>query len=476
MNPLIVDLDGTLVKTDTLHELAIARFKNNPIKFFAMLLSSFRKGGKAFIKKQLASNTYISIENLPYNTAFLEYLSKEKESGRELVLCTAADEIIANKIASHIGIFSSVIASDGKNNLVGINKSNLLVELFGKKGFDYAGNSKDDLRVWQDSKNAILVNASPYVKSRASKRGNVVKIFKNNNLNFNILKNIFRFHQWLKNLLIFVPMIAAHQLSNISEWSISIAAFISFSLCASAVYIINDIIDLENDRLHPRKKDRPFASGNFPIWGGACIAPIVFLFSFILAANINMVFFNWLAFYFLITTLYSFYIKKIILVDCFVLALLFTSRILAGGAAVQDSISFWLLAFSIFLFLSLAFLKRFSELKILLLNGNTKAHGRGYLTEDINFVQNIGIASGNTAILIFALYFNSDAVIGLYKIPEMILIAIPFMLLWIYFMWMSAHKGKMHDDPLVFAVKNIYSIVLIALTSLVLVISAIGIS
>ena len=265
---------------------------------------------------------------------------------------------------------------------------------------------------------------------------------------------MLRLHQWLKNALLFVPLLAAHQLTNTEAWLTLTLAFFSFSLCASSVYIVNDLLDLESDRQHPRKCKRPFASGLVPASHGIALAPLLLLGSFALAQQVGGHFLPWLLFYFLLTCAYSWGLKRLMLVDCLTLAMLYTLRIVAGAAAISMNLSFWLLAFSVFLFLSLAYVKRYAELKVQLLSGKKMTLGRGYYTLDAPLLQTMGIASGYAAILVLAFYLNSDVVTKLYKMPELIWAAVPIMLFWISWMWMKAHRGEMHDDPLVFAVTD----------------------
>jgi 4-hydroxybenzoate polyprenyltransferase len=265
---------------------------------------------------------------------------------------------------------------------------------------------------------------------------------------------MLRIHQWLKNALIFIPFLASHQLINLTAWISLIFSFFSFSLCASSVYIINDLLDLENDRQHPRKKERPFASGKISLWlGGLCI-PVLLFMSFMLGSYVGGNFLFWLIFYFCLTCIYSLGGKGVVLVDCMILATLYTLRIIAGAVATDQKLSFWMLAFSIFLFLSLAFLKRYTEFEVQILNNKKELCGRGYYTSDAQLIQSFGIGSGYTAMLVLALYLNSEEVVRLYKTPEFIWGALFLMLFWISWMWMQAHRGKMHDDPLVFAIKD----------------------
>jgi 4-hydroxybenzoate polyprenyltransferase len=270
-------------------------------------------------------------------------------------------------------------------------------------------------------------------------------------------------HQWLKNLLLFVPLLAAHQISNIQFLSTLILAFLSFSLCASAIYIGNDLLDLESDRKHPRKRFRPFASASISIKVGVMLAPLLVIAGFALGMIVGIAFTAWLAAYFLLTCAYSLYLKRFALIDCLTLAALYTLRIIAGAAAVAIPLSFWLLAFSVFIFLSLAFVKRYAELQTLEKVGNLQAHGRGYAVTDAPLIQTLGIAAGYASILVLALYLHGETVVTLYAQPQMIWFAVPLMLFWVSRVWMKAHRGEMHDDPIVFAIKDKSSLTVAAL-------------
>jgi 4-hydroxybenzoate polyprenyltransferase len=280
--------------------------------------------------------------------------------------------------------------------------------------------------------------------------------------------------QWLKNLLLFIPLFAAHRFTNLETWWLLALAFLAFSLCASAVYVANDLLDLESDRQHPRKNARPFASGLIPAWVGVILAPFLLLASLTLAWQVGGAFLPWLIFYFVVTCAYSLGLKRLVIVDCLTLATLYTLRVVAGAAAANQGLSFWLLAFAVFLFLSLAFVKRYAELEVLLLSGKQQAHGRGYYATDAQLIQTFGVTSGYAAVIVLAFYINSDAVLVLYKAPEFVWGAVPVVLFWISWMWMQAHRGKMHDDPLEFAIKDKASWLAGAVFAIVVAIGAMG--
>ncbi len=450
--PLVVDLDGTLIRTDMLHESALRVLRDSPGS--ALRIPLWLSRGKAVLKERLAGLVDIDPASLPYNAELLEWLKAQKSDGRKLILCTASDKSLALAIAEHLTIFDEVMASDGVTNLAGPNKAAVLHERFGQAGFDYVGNSSADIAVWRCARNAIVVNGSPSLARAAGGCCEVERVFPAEGLGFKAWRRVLRVHQWLKNLLLFVPMFAGHDLTSGSTWIAMILAFFSFSICASSVYIANDLLDLESDRQHPRKRFRPFASGQVPVWKGVVLAPVLLLTSVALGWFVGGSFLPWLAFYFIVTCAYSLALKRIILVDCLVLALLYTLRIIAGAAAAMLPMTFWLLAFSIFLFMSLAFVKRYAELEVQLQNGKEKVHGRGYYTSDAQLIQSLGIGAGYASVLVLALYLNSDSVLVLYRTPECIWGAVPIMLFWVSWMWMKAHRGEMHDDPLIFAIKD----------------------
>lgn len=285
---------------------------------------------------------------------------------------------------------------------------------------------------------------------------------------------MLRVHQWLKNLLLFVPLFAAHLWASMETWVVLLAAFFSFSLCASLVYVVNDLLDLEYDRQHPQKCKRAFASGLLPTKAGLALVPFLLFAAMWMAYCVGTVFLFWLFVYCLLACIYSWRFKQAVLIDCLVLAMLYTLRIIAGAAAVGISLSFWLLAFSVFFFLSLAFVKRYSELESLLSEGKEEVLGRSYNTKDIPLIQIFGITSGYTAVLILALYLNSDAVLKLYRRPEMVWAAVPLCLFWVSWIWMQAHRGQIQEDPFMFAIQDKTSLLVGFLFVCVLIIGTVG--
>ena len=470
--PLVVDLDGTLINTDTLHESALRVLRDAPLD--ALRIPFWLSRGKAVLKQNLADRAKLDPAHLPYNQVLLVWLREQRAAGRRLILCTASDHSVAQAIADHVGVFDEVMASDGTTNLAGQNKAKALEQRFGPQGFDYAGNSSADLKVWQSARRAILVNVPEGLGKQARSFCQVEQEFPAHRLGLADWRRVLRVHQWMKNLLLFVALFAAHQVGNVDAWGTLALAFISFSLCASSVYIANDLFDLESDRQHLRKRRRPFASGHVPVWMGVALAPVLLLISVVIAWQVGHHFLLWMMFYFVLTCAYSWGLKRLVLVDCLALAVLYTLRIVAGAAAADLGLSMWLLAFSMFLFLSLAFVKRYAELQVQHEQGKDKAHGRGYYTSDASLVQMLGITSGYASVVILALYLNSSTVIQLYRSPEIVWGTVPTMLFWVSWMWLRAHRGEMHDDPLVFAVKDKPSLAAGGVFALVLVFATLG--
>ncbi len=449
--PLCVDLDGTLVKTDTLLESILILLKRQPLSLFAMLLWMLR--GKSFFKQQIADRVDLPADTLPYHTDFLTHLQKEFSRGRKLVLVTAANEKIAGAVADHLGLFALSFASDDRVNLSGNRKLALLEEQFGKKGFDYAGNASVDLPIWQGAASGIVVNASGGLTRKAKAGGNITQVFSDKKNYFGQFVRAIRMHQWAKNLLIFVPLLTAHLYTDPVSVTQSIWAFFAFSLCASSVYVLNDLLDLDADRRHARKRKRPFAAGNLPIPLGVAAIPCLLIPGFWIAYSLNPLFLATLLSYYFITFAYSFSLKRIELIDVFTLAILFTMRIFAGAAAIGVLVSQWLLAFSIFLFVSLAFAKRFSELHNLP-KDKEKVGGRGYLSKDLPIIGTFGTSSGYISIVVLTLYTSSEQVEILYTFPERLWVICVLLFFWVSRVWLLAYRGELNEDPILFAVKD----------------------
>lgn len=470
---IVVDLDGTLTLTDTLHESALCLLRDNPVSILA--LPFWLLAGKAALKAKVADHVDLDVTTLPYNTAVIDWLKEERAAGKRIVLCTATDKRVAQAIADHLGLFNEVIASDGTANNAGTNKRAALDAKYGVKNYDYAGNSVADVAVWAGARQAIVVNASDAIAKQAAQVATVSKVFPSQAVTLSHWLKTLRVHQWLKNLLLFVPLLAAHQTGNISSLSRLILAFVSFSLCASTVYITNDLLDLESDRKHPQNRHRLFASAAVPIKVGVVLVPLFAIASLAAGVMVGTAFKVWLSAYFLLACAYSLWLKRLALIDCLTLAALYTLRLIAGAVAVAITLSFWLLAFSVFIFLSLAFVKRYAELRVQAGAGNSHAYGRGYVVTDAPLLQTLGITAGFAAVIVLALYLHSEAVVILYAQPQLIWFAVPLMLFWVSWVWLKAHRGEMHDDPTIFAINDKSSLAVLALIAITFLLAARGI-
>jgi len=449
--PLCVDLDGTLIRSDLLVESALALLRRNPLHLFAMPFWLLR--GRAHLKHQIAKRVQIDVPTLPWDTRVLD-LVKEQRAQRPTCLCTASDGLLANAVAEHVGIFDAVMASDGKRNLSGRTKASALVDRFGDHRFDYAGDAARDLTVWKHAHAAFVVNASASTCARVKKACEVAREFPREHAGIRDWLGALRVHQWLKNLLVFVPLVAAH-LALVPGTAIRASiAFAIFCVCASSVYMLNDLLDLEADRKHPRKRNRPFAAGRLPLAAGLAAAPLLAIAAFIAAYALAPRFASVLLGYYVLTLAYSLKLKQVVMLDVIVLAALYTLRIIAGGVVIGTGSSFWLLAFSMFVFLSLAILKRYTELGVQREAGNQKLDGRGYHTGDYELLASLGGASGYLSVLVLALYINSTASAELYRHPQVLWLLCPLLLFWISRAWIIAHRSAMHDDPVIFAVTD----------------------
>ncbi len=450
---LCVDMDGTLLATDSAWELTLSLIKRAPLT--ALLLPLWLLQGRAAFKQRLAQLSTLDVARLPFRSEVLSLLRQERARQRRLVLTTGADQTIAREIASHVGLFDEVLASDGKYNLSGEAKARRLCQQFGAHGFDYIGNSFADLHVWRYAGEALVVAPAPGLL-RMARRANIKKITQifpaTSGRRIRDLLATVRAYQWVKNLLIFVPLVLAHDVGQLGLWLKAFAAFFSFSMSASAGYALNDLLDLDSDRVHPVRRHRPLASARVSIRVVGLLVLVLAVAGLLAAALFLPVrFLALLLAYLIATAAYSIYLKRLALVDVFLLAGLYTLRILAGGVAVSVPISRWLAAFSMFFFLSLAFAKRFSELKE---SGSGESLGRGYLGVDLSFLQSVGAASGYLAALVMAFYVDSPEVIRLYGHPRWLWLVCPLLLYWVSRLWLFAQRGALQEDPLIFALKD----------------------
>lgn len=462
--PLCVDLDGTLIRSDMLFESALSLLRRNPLYLFSFVLWLAR--GRAHLKREIARRAEVDPATLPYDQRVVDWL-REEAGRRPRVLCTASDAALANGIAEHLGLFDEVMASDGETNLAGHHKAESLRQRYGDRGFDYAGNEHRDLHIWKHARKAIVVNARNGLAAAAAGHCEVERVFEPDRGGLRVWLKALRLHQWLKNLLVFLPLFAAHRVLEPVALAHSIGAFFAFGLCASGVYVLNDLFDLDADRRHPRKRLRPFAAGTLPLASGLLAAPLLTLAGLALALAVSLPFAGVLLSYYVLTLAYSLRLKRIVMLDVVILAALYTVRIIGGAVAIGGGLSFWLLAFSMFLFLSLAMLKRYTELQSMQAAGKAQASGRGYAVDDVALIQSLGGASGYMSVLVLALYINSTASEALYRHQEVLWLLCPLLLYWISRVWLIAHRGGMHDDPVVFAIMDRVSRVVLALCAIV---------
>ena len=457
MNRIIaVDLDGTLISSDTLVESFFLFLKKSPWRFFEPLLWLMK--GKAYLKQCLVESTIPDPESLPYNQELLLWLGQQRHAGAKLILATAASHKIATAIADHLGIFDEVIATQDVN-LSAKQKQKALVERFGEGNFEYVGNSQDDLAVWKSSAVVHLVNPEFGVLKAARKLGmQGINIHTRQPYFFTVVKAL-RLHQWAKNALIFVPLLASHRIFETPLVLQGLLAFLAFGLCASSVYLLNDLLDLPDDRRHPTKCNRPLAAGALPLHHGLALIPVLLGSAF----AISLMLLSWqfsfvLVSYYILTLTYSLCLKRVVMLDVVTLSSLYTLRVIAGAAAMSLVVTFWILAFSTFIFLSLAFVKRYTELYEARQNRkNEKALGRSYYPTDYELLASLGGASGYISVLVLALYINEASSSTLYQTPEFLWFALPLLLFWLSRVWLLAHRGEMHDDPIVFALRDAIS-------------------
>ncbi|MDI1302843.1 MAG: UbiA family prenyltransferase [bacterium] len=457
--PLVVDLDGTLLRSDLLMETGMAFVRHKPLSLlqpFAWLVK-----GKAALKEGLAHATDLDVSVLPYDPDVIALIEAERRHGRHVVLATASHHTLAERIAEHLQLFDQVLATSGDHNLSAHRKRDLLVEHYGEQGFDYAGNSRDDMPVWAVARHAYVVNPESGVERRARAQGNVEQVIHSNPSRGRDWLKALRLHQWLKNALIFVPLLASHQLTNPALLLQGLLAFLLFGLCASSVYLLNDLLDLADDRHHQSKRHRPFAAGRLSIKSGVTVFPLLLVAAFAGASLLlPWEFSAVLAAYYLLTLAYSLSLKRLMALDVIALAMLYTVRIVAGAAAFRLPLTFWLLAFSMFMFLSLALVKRYAELREARSKGDTeKTRGRGYYPDDLEMISSLGASSGYLAVMVLALYIHDQATAALYRHPQVIWLACPLLLFWITRVWMLTHRGQMHDDPVVFAIRDQVSLI-----------------
>ncbi len=466
--PLFVDLDGTVIATDVFCESLVRAFKLRPR--LAIQVPFWAAQGRPALKRALSEHITPDPHTLPYHADVLEFLAAERKTGRPIILATATAGRWAGQLADHLGLFSDVLSSDAHRNLKGSQKLLAIQDYcraHGYRSFAYMGDAHVDLHVWREAAEIYVVKPSRGMLSQIRALREPAGIFGQRPARWRAVLGVMRPHQWVKNVLLFAPLFLAHHLTDVPRLIASLWAFVAFCACASSVYVLNDLLDIEADRHHPRKRHRPFAAGMLPVmWGPPLVAGLLAGGLIVSAVTLPPAFSLVLAIYLVSTILYSFWLKRLVLIDVFMLAGLYTLRIMAGGAATGLPISEWFMALSLFLFTSLAFAKRFTELTGLKSEEDGLAHGRGYRLEDLRFIESIGPTCGYLAVLVLALYINSDDVKKNYAHPRLLWLVCPLMLFWISRLWLFATRRCLHDDPVLFAVTDPVSLATGALVGL----------
>lgn len=453
--PLCVDLDGTLVSSDTLSEALLLLLRQRP--WLALATPFWLLRGRARFKKLIAEHVRLNAESLPYRRQLVDALRQSRAQGRKLVLATAADRRVADAVAKHLDLFDEVHASDGALNLKSTHKRDALVAAYGERGFDYVGDSSADEAILRAAARGFLVGASPRAAAFATRIGTVTLVSRRPSVLRALVKEL-RPHQWAKNALLILPVLLAPNLPEPHSLARGILAAFTFSLCASAGYVINDLLDIEADRAHVTKLERPFASGALQVIAGPPLFFALVGSSFALSLGfLPRGFSAMLLLYFAGTLSYSFFLKRLLLLDVLVLAGLYTHRLLAGGVATGVRVSAWLLGFSLFFFTSLAFAKRYVELRAL--TSDDKVKNRGYYRTDVAVITSMGTASGYIAALVFVLYVDGSTVRAVYREPLLLWLILPVMLYWLGRLWLLAGRGLMQEDPVKFALKDRVSLV-----------------
>lgn len=456
--PIYADLDGTLVRSDLFIESMIASAKADPLKAARVPMWLLR--GIPAAKTLAARHGRIAVETLPYDRDVVDYLAEQRRLGRPVYLATACHRSLAQRVANHLGIFDGVIATSARENAKGIVKLQRIRDAQAG-AFVYAGDSNADRPLWDAAAAGIFVRAPQSAVNDATKSGKVERIFAQTTSSAAAVWRALRPHQWAKNALLFVPLLTAHLYADPAAVAAAFIAFVAFCLCASSAYLLNDLLDLEADRRHARKRNRPLASGALSLATGIMLIPLLLA----IAVTASVILLPWpflfvLLLYYATTCAYSWWLKRVSTIDVMTLAGLYTTRVLAGAAAIAVVPSFWLLALSMFLFLSLAYVKRYTELRIPTATPSERVSGRGYAADDAESMFILGAVSGVGAVLVMALYINSPEVALHYSAPQFLWSLCLVLLYWINRIWIGARRGKIHDDPVVFALTDRVSLAL----------------
>ena len=451
---LCVDLDGTLIRGNLLWECILVLLKTSLITVFR--LPFWLLSGRASFKRRLAARVHLNPAQLTYRQQVLDLLQQEKATGRRIALVTAADRELAESIARYLDLFDEVHASDGQVNLKGANKAEFLSQHFAETGFEYVGDAAADVEVWRRARAAYVVGTEARAQQAAAVtelKGTILEPPVSFRTSFRTWVSALRGHHWAKNLLLFLPLALSHNLTP-QPVIRTLVGFALYGLCASGLYILNDLLDLHSDREHPWKKERPFAAGEISIPEGLLASCLLLSAAMGLGFLLDLQFGFALLGYAALTMLYSLYLKKLALLDVFVLSSFYSVRILAGALISATPLSQWFLAFSMFFFLSLAMGKRYSELlhaSDLVMAGNS---GRGYYTGDRELLLSLGVGSSFSAVVIFTLYVHSPDVRLLYSSPQFLFLLCPIVLYWLSRTWLMAHRGELKEDPVTLAIRD----------------------
>lgn len=451
--PLCSDLDGTLIRSDLLAESVLRLIRHHPFLVFALPFWFLK--GRAHLKEQITRSLPPSLTPPPVHEGVLKYLAEQKKQGRSIILVTASHEEALGP-AREIFPFDKILASNGDCNLKGQRKAELLEQYFGAQGFDYIGDAHADIPVWKSARHALAVAkpAKATVLEIATGK-QFSKIFPPGpSATLQQWAKGIRLHQWAKNILLAVPFIAGHHYHSFSQILVLLCAFLAMGFCASATYLWNDLLDLEYDRAHARKRHRLAASGHVPLGHIIVISMLSLIAGLLIAFSISLAYGGVLIGYIIITLAYSLFLKRLPIADICVLAFLYLARVIAGIVASGAKPSFWLFAFTFLLFLSLAAVKRYVEVRRTITDERDNVHGRGYRACDITLLSELGVGSGIASVVVLGLYTHSDQVVGLYHSPSWLWGLCVIVFYWVARIWMLTHRNEMHDDPVVFALKD----------------------
>lgn len=456
---ICVDLDGALTPVRIADEHRLWLLKHEPRRLLQTTTRSVDHEYQG-----------IDVELLPYREELLEWLRAERSRGRPVVLVADGDGRVAERIAAHLQLFDEIVQAAPSGSTPAERKRSALLARYGEHGFDYVSARAQDERVWSAARSVIVVGDTALAE-QVARTIPVAHVIATRKASLRRWIKAMRLHQWVKNALVFLPALLAHQIGSPPVVRGALLAFLAFGMCASSVYLFNDLLDLDADRRHFRKRHRPFAAGTLSVRSGLTAGCLLFAAAAAIALSVNLSFTVVLAGYYVLTWAYSLRLKRIALLDVMMLAGLYTVRIIAGSAASSVSLSFWLLAFSVFIFLSLGFVKRYAELQVAVRGHKAAGHGRGYSGEDLPLIMSLGTASGYCAIVVIAVYINSADSLVLYRHHKTLWMICPLLLFWISRVWMVTARGHMHDDPIVFALRDRISLIVVAALGLIVLVS-----